>query len=189
MARGVGQSLMMSVFSSAAGVYILHMGVVMMTEKQIMSLGDTTEQSQTVGYGAVIAGLGMGLLAVTGKLLAMAITDAFFYPVMDPEQVWEDAPLALKQRLHFAVSKGYSRVALKGDAFHQMMKMPRQRHLRFVGAKGAVVIISRAMVNFISSLPAEEVEQFEILRAEPQSALPESFWTPAPVRPMPAQNY
>lgn len=189
MARGVGQFLMLSVLTGASGSFILHMGVEMVTKPEIVHIGEIGKESVASGYGTVIMGLGIALIAAAGKFIAMAIEDAFFYPVMEPEEVWEDAPLALQHRLHFAVTKGYSRVALKGDAFHEMMKMPRQRHVKFVGAKGKIVVISRAMCRFIASLPDEDIERFEALAAKPQSALPESFWSPQPVRPVPAQNY
>jgi hypothetical protein len=189
MARGVGQSLLMSVVSGAAGFYIMHMGVEMITKPPIEHIGKVGQTSEYAGYGALILLLGVVLVAATGKLIAMAIEEAFFYPVAEPEEVWEDAPLALQRRLHFAVTKGYSRVALKDDAFHEMMKMPRQRHVRFVGNKGRIVVISRALSRHIISLPDEDIARFEVLADKPQSSLPESFWSPQPVRPMPAQNY
>lgn len=186
MARGGGQTLVLSGITGVVGFYILHMGIELIDTTEMQVLGDMTEPETSAGYGAVVAALGIALIAAAGKLIAMSIEQAFFLPSAEPEEVWDDAPLALQHRLHYAVSKGYSRVALKGDAFHEMMKMPSQRHVRFVGNKGTVVVISKAMTRFIETVPEEEIPEFQ---DRSESAQPETFWNPQSVRPVPAQNY
>ena len=184
MARGGGQTLVLSGITGVVGFYILHMGIELLDTKKMQMLGAPPETS--TGYGAVVAALGIALIATTGKLIAMSIEQAFFLPSSEPEEVWDDAPLALQHRLHYAVSKGYSRVALKGDAFHEMLKMPSQRHLRFVANRGTVVVMSRAMTKFVESVPQEELQEFQ---DRPESDQSETFWNPQSVRPLPAQNF
>lgn len=189
MAKGAGQSSVMAVLTAGVGVFILHAGIEMMiTPPKVINLGQEESQSLYM-QGAIILGLGIALLAASAKLLSVAITDAFFPETLTPEEVWEDLSVSLQARLHFAVGKGFSRVVVKDNDLHEMMRVPEQKHVRFVGKKNGIVEISRSMSKFIAQAPDEEIKAFRATPVAAPSNLPESFWTPSPVVAMPAQNY
>lgn len=190
MARGgAGQSSVMSVLTAGIGIFILHAGVEMVTTPpKVIHLGQELSQEAYM-QGSIIIGLGIALLAAAAKLLAVAIEEAFFPESLTPEEVWDEMTIPLQARLHFTVSKGYSRVVVKDDDLHEMMRMPDQKHVRFVGKKNGIVEISRSMSKFIAKAPDAEIKAFRAIPTVTRSPLPETFWTPPATVAVPAQNY
>jgi hypothetical protein len=179
----------MAVLTAGIGVFILHAGVEMVTTPpKITHLGQDLSQ-EVYMQGSIIIGLGIALLAASAKLLAVAIEEAFFPESLTPEEVWEDMSISLQARLHFTVGKGYSRVVMKDNDLHEMMRIPDQKHVRFVGKKNGIVSISRSMSKFIAQAPDDEIRAFRATPAVIPTSLPESFWTPSPTVAVPAQNY
>jgi len=188
MARSNGQNVVMSVLTAAAGVFILHTGIEMLhvTDTRVLNLGQ--ELAPQMKYqGGIVIGLGIALLTAAAKLLSVAITDTFSPSQFSPEELWEETPISLKSRLHFAVGKGYSRVAVKGGDLHDMMNLPKQNHVRFVGKQDGIVEISRVMSKFIANAPEEEIRMYRT-QATAKTPVHEGFWTPQSTVPMPAQN-
>lgn len=180
---------MMAVLTAGIGVFILHAGIEMVISPPTVNhLGQDSTQ-ETYMQGSIIIGLGIALVAAAGKLLAVAVEDAFFPESLTPEELWEELSVSLQSRLQFAVSKGFFRVVVKDNDLHEMMRIPDQRHVRFVGKKNGIVEISRAMSKFIAAAPDEEIKAFRATPAVPQQQLPDSFWTPPATVAMPAQNY
>lgn len=190
MARGgAGQSSVMSVLTAAIGLFILHAGIEMMTAPpEVVHLGQDASQELYM-QGSIILGLGIALLAASAKLLAVAIEEAFFPESLTPEEVWDEMTISLQARLHFTVGKGYSRVVVKDDDLHEMMRIPDQRHVRFAGKKNGIVEISRSMSKFIAQAPDDEIRAFRAVPAVPKVQQPETFWTPPSAMTTTAQNY
>lgn len=189
MARSGGQSAVMAVLTLGIGVFILHSGIEMVQKgaSKIIHLGQSATP-ENINLGVLVVGMGIALLAAGAKLFVVAIEDSIPERIT-PEEIWEDTPLALKARLHHAVAKGYLRVIVKGDALHEMMQLPKQRHIRFVGKDGGVVEISKAMSEFIAEAPDDEIRAFTAAPVVINPMLTESFWSPQSTVAAPAQNY
>lgn len=189
MARSGGQNAVMAVITVGIGVFILHTGIDMIKNgaSKIIHLGQSASP-ENVNLGVLVVGMSIALIAAGAKLFVLAIEESIPQQ-LTPEEIWEDTPLALQARLHHAVTKGYRRVTVKGDALHEMMQLPKQRHIRFVGKDGGIVEISKVMSKFIAEAPDDEIRAFTAAPVVINPMLTESFWSPQSAVAVPAQNY
>lgn len=186
MAKGAGQSVVMSVVAAGIGAVITHAGFEMLLKQDKTLLIGETNDTRTVA-AVLLVGIGILLFSATGKLLALAVEEAIFPESVTPEELWEEISPALQHRLHYAVSKDYSKVVVKGNDLYEVMNIEEQKHIRLVGKEGGVVQMSKSMSKYISKIPVEKIKP-AVAPTPVRSLQPESFWTPQPTFSS-AQNY
>lgn len=168
MSNGAGQYFFMSVVSSSVGVFILHNGIAILTATPEIRPIDVLPQVKPVAQGLMIAAIGLVLVALGAKVMAVSIGKALFPERVSPAELWRILSPSLKRRLRFTVSKGYSKVLVKDDDFLEVLGLEKQKHVRFIGDKGGIVGISPVMAKYIDSLPEEKT-------APPQPSYSDQF--------------